>query len=66
MKKDNQTCGRYLEEGESARHILCYGEAIAYLRFRHLGHFFVELSDYYDAPINIVLHFIRSVGLTKG
>jgi hypothetical protein len=23
-------------------------------------------SDYYDAPINKVLHFIRSVGLMKG
>jgi hypothetical protein len=46
--------------------ILCDFEAIAYLRFRHLGQFFIELSDYYDAPINKVLHFIRSVILIKG
>jgi hypothetical protein len=28
--------------------------------------FFMELSDYYDAPINKALHFIRGVGLMKG
>jgi hypothetical protein len=27
---------------------------------------FMEPSDYYDAPIDKVLHFIRSVGLIKG
>jgi hypothetical protein len=47
-------------------HILCDCEAITYLRFRHLGQFFMEPSDYYDAPINKVLHFIRGVGLIKG
>jgi hypothetical protein len=40
--------------------------AIAYLRFRHLGQFFMEPSDYYDVPTNKVLHFIRGVGLIKG
>jgi hypothetical protein len=40
--------------------------AIAYLRFRHLRQFFMEPSDYYDAPIYKVLHFIQSVGLIKG
>jgi hypothetical protein len=39
---------------------------IAYARFRHLGQFFMEPSDYYDAPIGKVLHFIWSVGLIKG
>jgi hypothetical protein len=28
--------------------------------------FFMEPSDYYDAPIVKVLHFIRGVGLIKG
>jgi hypothetical protein len=32
-------------------HVLCDCEAVAYLRFRHLGQFFMEPSDYYDAPI---------------
>jgi hypothetical protein len=63
---DDPTCERCLEEDESATHILCDFEAIAYLRFRHLGLFFMKPSDYYDAPINEVLCFIRSVGLIKG
>jgi hypothetical protein len=63
---DNPTCERCLEEDESATHILCDCEAIANLRFRHLGQFFMEPCDYYDARINKVLHFIRSVGLIKG
>jgi hypothetical protein len=61
---DDPTCERCLED-ESATHILCDCEAIAYFRFRHLGQFFMEPSDY-DAPINKVLYFIRSVGLIKG
>jgi uncharacterized phage-associated protein len=28
--------------------------------------FFMESSDYYDAPIDKVLHFIWGVGLLKG
>jgi hypothetical protein len=47
-------------------YIVCDCEAIANLRFRHLGQFIMEPSDYYDAPIRRVLHFIRSVGLIKG
>jgi hypothetical protein len=47
-------------------YILCDCEAIAYLRFCHLGHFFMEPSDFYDAPMIKVLHFIRSVELIKG
>jgi hypothetical protein len=39
---------------------------LAHLRFRNLGQFFMEPSDFYDAPIFKVLHFIRSVGLIKG
>jgi hypothetical protein len=36
------TCERCLEKEESATHILCDCDAIAYLRFRHLGHCFIE------------------------
>jgi hypothetical protein len=52
------TCERCLEDDVSATHILCDCEAIACLRFRHLGQFFMEPSDYYDAPVHKVLHFI--------
>jgi hypothetical protein len=46
--------------------LLSHFEVIAYLRFRHLGHFFMEPSDYYDTPVNKVVYFIRGVGLIKG
>jgi hypothetical protein len=60
---DDLVCERCLEEDESATNILCDCEAVAHIRFRHLGQFFIEPSDYYDAPIDKVLHFIRGVRL---
>jgi hypothetical protein len=36
------------------------------VRFSHLGQFFMEQSDYYDAPLYKVLHFIQGVALIKG
>jgi hypothetical protein len=63
---DDSTCERCLEEVESATLILCDCKAIAYLRFPHLGQYFLEPSDYYDSLINRVLFFIASVGLIKG
>jgi hypothetical protein len=62
---DNPACERCLQENESATHILCDCEAVVYLRYRHLGQFVIEPSDFYDAPVNEVLHFIRSVGLVQ-
>jgi hypothetical protein len=59
-------CESCLEADESATHVLCDYEALAHLRFRHLGQFFMEPGDFYDVPIGKVLHFIRSVGLKKG
>jgi hypothetical protein len=59
-------CERCLEDDESSiQHILCDCEAVAHTRFRHLGQYFKEPSDYYDAPIDKVLHFIPTVGLIK-
>jgi hypothetical protein len=63
---DDPTCERCMQEDESATHILCDCETIAHLRFCHLGQFFTEPSDFYDAPIFRVLHFIRSVELIWG
>jgi hypothetical protein len=64
--RDDPTCKRCLEKDESATHILSDCKAIAYLRFHYLSQSFMEPSDYYDAPINKVLHFIQSAGLIKG
>jgi hypothetical protein len=55
---DGQTCERCLEEDESATHILCDCEAIAYLRFYQLGQIFMEQIVYYEAPINNNLYLI--------
>jgi hypothetical protein len=63
---DDLICERCLEEDESTTHILCDCEAVAHIRFRHLGQIFMEPSDCYDAPIDKVLHFIRGVGLIRG
>jgi hypothetical protein len=63
---ESPTCERCLEKEESATHILCEYEALAYLRFRHLDHYFMEPGDYQDAPISKILHCIRSVGLLEG
>jgi hypothetical protein len=44
-----------------AKHVLCDCEARAHLRFRHLGQFFMEQSNFYEAPISKALYFIRNV-----
>jgi hypothetical protein len=48
---NSPTCERRLEKDESVTHILCDCEAIAYLRFRHLGHYFMGPGDYQGAPV---------------
>jgi hypothetical protein len=57
---DDPAYERCLGKDESATYILCDCETIAYLRFRHLGHFLMETSDYYDTSLNKVLHFLRN------
>jgi hypothetical protein len=49
---DDPTHERCLQKDESATHILCDCEAIAYQRYRHLGQLFMEPSDFYDAPVH--------------
>jgi hypothetical protein len=46
-------------------HISCVTEAVAYLIFCHMGHYFMEPADCHDAPKGTALVFIRSVGLTR-
>jgi hypothetical protein len=43
--------------------ILCEYEALAYLRLRHLGQYFMEPSDYFDVPTSKILRSIQSAGL---
>jgi hypothetical protein len=63
---NSPTCDRCQKVNETATHILCECEALAYLRFRHLGRYFMEPSDYLDVPMYKILHSIRSAGLLKG
>jgi hypothetical protein len=50
-------CERRLEADESATHVLCDCEALAYLRFRHLGQFFIHtyIHTYIVSPVHSVL-----------
>jgi hypothetical protein len=47
-------------------HISYVTETIAYLRFCHVVHYFMEPCNYHSAPINKGLCFIQSVVLIKG
>jgi hypothetical protein len=51
------SCERCQEETETATHILCECEALAYLRLRHFSQYFMEQSDYFDAPTYKILRF---------
>jgi hypothetical protein len=63
---DSSRWERWLENEGSAIHSLFDSDATAYLRFRHMGHYFVGPSDYHGAPIRKVLYFFKSVRLTEG
>jgi hypothetical protein len=54
LGKTNQPHTSYVMRGQSA------------FKISSPGPVFMAPSDYYDAPINEALHFIRSVGLIKG
>jgi hypothetical protein len=60
MNRDHKKYWVCLEKDERASHILCDCEAIAYLSFLHLGHYFMEQGDYLHVPLSKVLHFVRS------
>jgi hypothetical protein len=57
------TCERCQEKDGTATHVLCECEALAHRRLCHFGQYFMEPSDYFDAPTYNILHFIRSTGL---
>jgi hypothetical protein len=59
-------CEMCLEKDESATHIARDCEAIAYLRFRHMGHYFMEPGDNQDAAVSTILHVLQRAGLLKG
>jgi hypothetical protein len=56
-------CNRYKQASEMASHILCDCDALATLRFRHLGHHFTKPGDFEDISVSKILHFVQGAGL---
>jgi hypothetical protein len=46
-----------------ASHVLCDFEALALLKFKHLGHHFLKPGDFVKIFVSKILHFVQSVGL---
>jgi ribonuclease HI len=56
-------CQRCKQASETASHVLCDCEALATLRFRHLGHNFMKPDDFEDISVTRILHFVQHAGL---
>jgi hypothetical protein len=52
-------CNRCKQESETASDILCDGEALATLRFRHLVHHFKKAGDFDDTTASKIRHFVE-------
>jgi hypothetical protein len=48
-----------------APNVLCDYKALAALRFRYLGHYFMKPGDFKDISISRILHFVQSAGAAK-
>jgi hypothetical protein len=56
-------CDRYKEVSDTASHVLCDCEALATLRFRHLGLHFMRPGDFKNIPVSRILHFFQGMGM---
>jgi hypothetical protein len=56
-------CNRCKQASETASHVLCDCEALATLRFRHLGRHFMKPGEFEDFSVNKILHFVQGTGL---
>jgi hypothetical protein len=56
-------CDRCKQASEMASHVLYDCEALAALRFRHLGKHFMKPGDLEKIYVSRILHFFQSVGL---
>jgi hypothetical protein len=56
-------CDRCKQRSEMASNSLCDFEALATLRFRHLGHHCMKPVDFEDIFVSKILHFIQGMGL---
>jgi hypothetical protein len=51
------------QASETASHVLYDCEALATLRFRHLGHYFMKPGDFEDISVSKILRFVQGAGL---
>ena len=56
-------CDRCKQASEMASHDRCDCEALAALRFKHLGQHFMKPGDLEEISVSRILHFVQSVGL---
>jgi hypothetical protein len=50
-------CDRCEQASEMILHMLCHCEALATLRYSHLGHHFMKIGDFEDISVSKILHF---------
>jgi len=60
---DSLGYNRCIKANEMASHVLCDFEALAILRFRHLGHYVLKPGNFANISVGKVLHFVHSAGL---
>jgi len=60
---DNPSFVRCKQAFEISLHVLCDYEALATLRFRHMGQHFMKPSDFDDFFVSRILHCVQSAGL---
>jgi hypothetical protein len=56
-------CDRCKQAFQTASHLLCDVEALATLRFRHLGQNFMKPGALEDISVSRILHFVQGAGL---
>jgi hypothetical protein len=59
---DSSECDRWKQASETASHVLGDCGALAAIRFRYLGYYFMKLGDFKDISVNRLLHFVQSAG----
>jgi hypothetical protein len=60
---DSPLCRKCGVEDETSAHILCWCEALAFIRHAHLGSFFLEPEDIKNQNLGAIRHFSKVAGL---
>ena len=60
---NNPTCRKCGTEKETSVHILCECEALASLRYIHLGSFFLDPEDIRELGMGAIQNFAKGTGL---